>query len=224
MQLLHKVVVGSRLHGLNTNDSDFDYRGVFKVPLKDYLSPFKKTQNTSWIEGKDDDTSFELINFLKMAVSGNPTILEIIWSNQIIETTTEFQELKANSLKLLDDFKIYNAHLGYSQNQIKKMGFDESNSKNIRTYKTVIAYIRSLRQGRELLETGSFNPVYEYPDRDFLMELKTDFKTEMMGKAATIMKQVREEFEETFNNLKHHRKPDLEWIEDFILRTYLEKS
>jgi ribosomal protein S16 len=159
-----------------------------------------------------------------MATSGNPTILEIIWSNQIIETTTEFQELKANSLKLLDDFKIYNAHLGYSQNQIKKMGFDESNSKNIRTYKTVIAYIRSLRQGRELLETGSFNPVYEYPDRDFLMELKTDFKTEMMGKAATIMKQVREEFEETFNNLKQHRKPDLEWIEDFILRTYLEKS
>jgi hypothetical protein len=46
----------------------------------------------------------------------------------------------------------------------------------------------------------------------------------MMGKAATIMKQVREEFEETFNNLKHHRKPDLEWIEDFILRTYLENS
>ena len=56
MRTLHKVVVGSRLHGLNNEDSDYDFRGFFMVDLIDVLSPFRKHQNTSWIEDKIDDS------------------------------------------------------------------------------------------------------------------------------------------------------------------------
>jgi predicted nucleotidyltransferase len=50
IKLLTKVVVGSRLHGLDTPTSDWDYRGIHIYPLKDALSPFKTLKNTQWIE------------------------------------------------------------------------------------------------------------------------------------------------------------------------------
>lgn len=67
MKVLTKVVVGSRLHGLNTETSDWDYRGIHIHPLQDALSPFKKLKNTDWIEGDEDNTSYELADFCKNA-------------------------------------------------------------------------------------------------------------------------------------------------------------
>lgn len=42
MKTVTKVVVGSRLHGLANEKSDWDYRGIHMYDLKDTLSPFKK--------------------------------------------------------------------------------------------------------------------------------------------------------------------------------------
>ncbi len=60
MTTILKVVVGSQAHGLATPESDFDYRGVFVVPTAEILSLNGTTKTTNWIEGKDDDTSWEL--------------------------------------------------------------------------------------------------------------------------------------------------------------------
>jgi len=218
MKNIHKVVVGSRLHGLDNQDSDYDYRGVFKVDLIDILSPFRKTQNTSWIEGKTDDTNYELINFVKMCATGNPSALEVIWSNRIVETTDIGMELVTNRQKFLDDEKIYFAHLGYAENQIKKMDLYNPDPK--RTPKTIIAYIRSLRQGIELLDSGDFNPVYEYPDRDFLLEIKNNFNSSLIPKVTTLMHKVRQELECLKAFRGFIRKADIEWIENFILNAY----
>jgi len=62
-KIITKVVVGSRLHGLANDRSDWDYRGIHITPLKDVLSPFKTLKNTSWIEGDIDNTSYELADF-----------------------------------------------------------------------------------------------------------------------------------------------------------------
>lgn len=41
MKQIAKVLVGSRLHGLHTEDSDYDYRGIHIHDLKSVLSPFQ---------------------------------------------------------------------------------------------------------------------------------------------------------------------------------------
>ena len=87
MKVITKVVVGSRLHGLHTPESDWDYRGIHISPLKNVLSPFRKQKNTSWIEGDEDNTSYELAEFCKLATKGNATILEVFFSDQVIDTT-----------------------------------------------------------------------------------------------------------------------------------------
>lgn len=216
--IIHKVVVGSRLHKLNNDNSDYDYRGIFTVPLIEIISPFRRQKNTSWIEGKDDDTSFELINFVKMATSGNPTVLEILWSDMIIESSVLGAILVDQKWHLLDTDRIYKAHLGYSFNQQKKM--DLYNPDPIRTPKTICAYIRALRQGTQLLYTGNFDTEYNYPDRDFLLEIKYDYKRSMVGRVSELMQQARQELEEAYTKTTLVLKPNFEWIENFLLSAY----
>lgn len=60
MKVLTKVLVGSRLHGLHTETSDYDYRGIHIHTLQEKVSPFKTLKNTTWIEGDEDNTSYEL--------------------------------------------------------------------------------------------------------------------------------------------------------------------
>ena len=222
MRTLHKVLVGSRLHGLNNEDSDYDYRGFFVVDLVEILSPFRKLQNTSWIEDKVDDTNYELGNFLKMCSTGNPSALEVIWSNQVWSSSDIARELIANRHKLLDDQKVYFAHLGYAENQIKKM--DLYNPEPMRTPKTIVAYVRSIRQGAELLETGEFNPVYEYNDKDFLLEVKNNFNSSLIPQVTTLMYKVRQELEAVKERRGFVRKPDIAWLEHFLVDVYSGKS
>lgn len=72
-----QVLVGSRSHNLHTEDSDFDYRGVFVVPTVDLLSLGKNLKTTSWVEGRVDDTAWELGHFLHLATKCNPNILDV---------------------------------------------------------------------------------------------------------------------------------------------------
>src|SRR5258708_8666676 len=71
------VLVGSRAHGLNTDSSDYDYRGVFVTPTSELLKLGKRPDQTSWIEDKIDDTKWEVGKFLFLATKCNPTILEV---------------------------------------------------------------------------------------------------------------------------------------------------
>jgi predicted nucleotidyltransferase len=72
MTTLLKVLVGSRAHKLHTETSDYDYRGVFVVPTEDFLKiGIAKPQQTSWIEGDIDDTSWEIGKFLFLATKCN---------------------------------------------------------------------------------------------------------------------------------------------------------
>lgn len=217
MKSILKVVVGSRLHNLHNEDSDYDYRGIFVEDLVNILSPFKKQRNTSWVEGVEDNTSYELLSFCKMACSGNMTVLEVLNSNMIIEKNWIGDALIANKDKFLSKERVYKAGLGYGLNQMKKCSIDNPN-KN--TPKAVIAYIRVLRQTAELLETGIFNPVYNYPDRDFIMNIKYDFNDYMIPAISEKIIEVRKNLEKSYENSTLREEPDIEWVEDFILDVY----
>lgn len=149
-----KVIVGSQAHGLATPESDFDYRGVFVLPTSEILKLGGKVSSTSWIEGKDDDTSWEIGHFLNLATHSNPTILETFLAPLVSEETDEV------GLRLREIFPyvwnsndVLNAFRGYGINQRKKMLDD----KDKRGHKYAAAFLRVLYQGVQLLETGTFD-------------------------------------------------------------------
>jgi len=221
MKILLEVITGSRLHGLHTEKSDIDYRGIFINDLNDVLSPFKKTKTNCWIEGAGeedtDNTAYELSHFIQMASKGNPSTLEVLWSNQIHATTPEADELRANRHKLLDSKYIFEAHKGYSHNQYTKMNLFTPDA---RTPKFAVAYVRVLQQGIELLSTGEFSPQV-LRNRDFLYEVKNDFNPIKHQPVLTKMfADLQVEFAEAYQKNHNRFTPDKEWLEAFIYKTY----
>lgn len=219
---LTKVVVGSRLHGLHNDKSDYDFRGVHIHELKDVLSPFKTLKNTSWIEGDEDNTSYELADFCKQAVHGNATILEVFFSNQVVETTPIAEKMRANWLKFMDTDKFVMASRGYAQNQYNKMQLfeDVGIRNNHRTGKFAVAYCRVLWQCAEFLKTGVFKCAIDEGDlRQFLLKLKAGWKEDYIPEATELFVKLQSEVTEAWKTAPK-MKPDIKWIEEFIYEAY----
>ena len=76
----HIVQTGSRAYGLDTPDSDFDYRGIF-VPNFSHLIGLKNCEQVK-VNG-DDWVCHSLPQFVKLVIKQNPTILEMLFIQPI---------------------------------------------------------------------------------------------------------------------------------------------
>lgn len=218
-----KVIVGSRLHGLHTPESDYDYRGIHLHSLKDKLSPFKNLKNTSWIEGDVDNTSYELSDFCKGVTKGNATYWEVFFSNQVEYTSDLHKEMILNWKKFMDTDSFVMASKGYAQNQLNKMYLfeDEGQNGQRRTGKFVVAYMRVMWQCKEFLKTGEFK--CEIPNgemRNFMLKAKKNWKAEYTPEATRWFSELQSDVTKYWQTAEKI-KPDLEWIEDFIYRSYI---
>lgn len=228
MRLLTEVVVGSRLHGLHNENSDYDYRGIFIHDLSDMLSPFKKVKSTSWIEGDEDNTSYELADFCKQAINGNATILEVFFSNQIKYTSPIADEMRVNWFKFIDTDRFVESSRGYAHNQYNKMNLFESAGikGQERTAKFAIAYVRVLWQCAEYLKTGTFKCQITDPElRAFLLTIKPLTVLELqpyIPKLTAMFVEMQTKVTDAYANpaVGALYKPDIDWIEDFIYRAY----
>lgn len=221
MKILTKVVVGSRLHGLHTEKSDWDYRGIHINDLKDVLSPFKTVKNTSWIEGDEDNTSYELADFCKLATHGNATILEVFFSNKIRTSSEITDVMRANWQRFIDTDRFVMASRGYAHNQYNKMSLFEPDN---RTPKFIVAYIRVLWQAAEFLKTGVFPcQITDESIRRWLLDVKNNFDISYIAEAQErFMEMQMRVTDEYAKAQKENRlmKPDIDWIEDFIYWAY----
>jgi predicted nucleotidyltransferase len=231
MKILTKVVVGSRLHGLDTPSSDWDYRGIHVNTLKDVLSPFQKPKNTTWIEGDEDNTSYDLSDFCKNATKGNATILEVFFSDRVIETTPIADEMRENWTKFMDTRHFVNASRGYAHNQWNKFYNFESQGVNgqERTAKFAVAFLRVMWQCEQFLLSGDFRcSLVESDLYDLLREIKPLSVEEIQPYLPRIVAAMSDmnmrvsvaESKSQFMGMK----PDIDWIEDFIYRAYTENT
>lgn len=222
MKVITKVLVGSRLHGLNNEQSDYDYRGIYISDLKDILSPFKTIKTTSWIEGDIDNTSYELSEFCKQATHGNATILEVFFSNEIIDSSPIADKMRANWKKFIDTDRVVMASRGYASNQLNKMQlFDDIGVKDQkRTSKFAIAYCRVLWQCSEFLKTGEFPCQITEPTlKAFLLKLKRGWKDEYIPECTELFAKLQADVTENWKTAEKI-KPDIKWIEEFIYESY----
>lgn len=221
--ILAKVVVGSRLHGLHTEASDWDYRGIHISPLKSVLSPFKQLKNTHWIEGDNDNTAFELADFIKRCVKGDPNSLEVLWSDIVLDDTLAFNLLRKHRTLLLDSKAIYEAHKNYSHSQYKKMNLFEPDA---RTPKFAVAYIRSLVQGIQLLERGTFEPSIEKYNPKLakeLMAIKYDYNNYSLMTLTSIFEAYMQKLNEAYAKNHNRFTPDIPWLEDYLVEIQANK-
>lgn len=145
-KVILNVLVGSRAHGLHNKDSDYDYRGVYILPTKLHLGIFPLKDNCIWIEGKEDNTAWEIGKFLFLATKCNPTILEV-FAAPIIKSTDEGEALREQFPRVWNSKGVRDAFVGYGLNQRKKF----LDKKDSRPHKYATAYLRTLIQAYYLL-------------------------------------------------------------------------
>jgi predicted nucleotidyltransferase len=214
---LFKCLVGSRAHGLHLPDSDYDYRGVFIVPTSHILELGRTTKNTHWIEGDDDNTSWELGHFLQLATKCNPTILESFLS-PVEESTPLGDELRALFPYVWNSQYVRDAFIGYSHNQRKKL----MDGKDERPHKYATAYLRTLHNARELLETGTFTMnVGETEFGEYLMRVKYADPDISMGEIIDRCNKLEAAVHEAYAK-NPDKETDVEKVNEFLLKVRKE--
>ena len=216
-------VVGSKLHELDTETSDTDYATVYCLSLRDALSPFRDSMKSKAPKGGDDHSYHELRRFVSLCAKGNPTALEILWSNKIEHQEMPMAFLYGRRHKLLAKKAVYDAHRGYAHQQWKRYENAESSE---RRNKAMAARCRVLLQGWQLLSQGDFSPQVESgPVRDILYSLKQG-DWEPFNEASLMSKPYDKILEEAldfaYNISNLCTRPDYDWLERFVEGVYLE--
>lgn len=74
------TVVGSQSYGLNTKDSDTDYKGLCIPPKEYFISFLNKFEQAEFKKPNPDCCIFNLVKWMKLAVDNNPSVIEILWT------------------------------------------------------------------------------------------------------------------------------------------------
>lgn len=162
MTTIVKALAGSRLYGTNHAGSDMDFMGIGVASMREKLG-------LRYVEqiGADDDVTYELTKWARLAVNGNPTVLQMLWvgpdnASQTLECHPQWSywQMKLRSAVLSQ--RCIPAFLGYMDGQRKKILSSRGQRPELiakHGYDTKFAahMIRLALQGIEVKTTGSMS-------------------------------------------------------------------
>ena len=115
------VVVGSRAYGLSRPDSDWDRRGFYIAPTKDFWT-FRDKPPEQYEDRESDSVYFEAQKFMKLALGANPKVLEILWS-PLVEVEKKWAKVLRENRDMFLSKKVVNSYGGYARAQQKRFSF-----------------------------------------------------------------------------------------------------
>ena len=159
-RLVYQVRGGSLLYGTWNEHSDEDLRGIIIPPLS-YFMGLDKFEQYQSNEGDEDFCYYDIRKFFKLALDGNPNVLELLWSN-------EAQKEHGNRIREMRRFFLSKAivrpHIGMSTAHYKRLERGPIN------WKDAMHVIRVLSQCIDLLTMKQI--IFPRPDAEFLKEVR----------------------------------------------------
>ena len=144
------VVVGSRAYGLAGPGSDHDRRGVYAAPTALFWHLDKPPTH---LDGPaEEQFSWELERFCTLALQGNPTVLEVLWSPLITAVTADGEHLLATRQAFLSR-RVADTYGAYARDQLKRVDARRRRSGET-NHKQAMHMIRLLLAGAHVLRTG----------------------------------------------------------------------
>jgi hypothetical protein len=162
---------GSHLYGLNTPNSDVDYKGVFLNTMEELIIG-EGPHNISRTTGQDDskngagDEDFEIMSlhkFIKHAIQGETFAIDMLHCDEPISDSPIWQHLVENRTKFYS--KDMKSFIGYVKSQAAKYGVKGSRLADIKSarwalccYKpdVTIGEIQNDGNGRDGLYYGEY--------------------------------------------------------------------
>ncbi len=166
-RVIYRCIIGSRAYGLDDEQSDTDYRGIFLPPADLHWSLYGVPDQIECHETQEH--YWELQRFLVLALKANPNVLECLYSPLVEKTTPLADELLQMRSVFLSKI-VYQTYNGYVMSQFKKMQADLRNQGQVKL-KHVMHLIRLLISGISVLKHG-FVPVRIGEHRDQLLAIR----------------------------------------------------
>ena len=213
MKTILKSLIGSRAHGLNSEDSDYDYRGVFVTPLEDLL----RINNPPDFVEDGQDVYWEVRRFIGQALKCNPTVLEVL-ASPVCSVSPDGQALRELFPSFLSRKYVRDAFKGFAQSQKRKYEIKEAGQERLNKF--LCHYLRTLYSGIELLETGCLS-VNVTGKPYFALLLAAKQGQIDLNEGLNHGKMLEERIEHIYLSTKIPEEPDLERINKYLfdLRT-----
>ena len=209
------VQSGSKAYGIDVEGSDDDYVGVFVPSLRDFLSVRGFGPETH--AGNDPDfTIHEIGKFCRLALKGNPAILETLWNPNIVHSTGVGQTL----VRLRESFLhrgSLNVYVDYAEAQLKKMVKGKGLHAKGGAYngKYGAHLIRLLHSGLDLAETGEVTVRVPRKLAEILLEIRAGKRT--MEQVQALARPLLERLRGLTRDNRLAARPDEEKIDAFVI-------
>ncbi len=144
------VVVGSRAYGLHGPGSDYDRRGVYVAPTRAFWHLDKPPTH---VDGPAvEQFSWEFERLCVLALQGNPTVLEVLWSPLIETITVDGERLLATRQAFLSR-RVAQTYGSYARDQLARVAARRARTGET-NHKQAMHMIRLLTAGTHVLRTG----------------------------------------------------------------------
>jgi len=148
------VQSGSKAYGISVEGSDDDYVGVFVPSLERFLS-LRGFGPETHAANDPDFTLHEIGKFCRLALKGNPAILETLWNPNVLSQSPIGEALVSMRRSFLHRGSL-EVYVDYAGSQLKKMVKGKGLHAKGGAYngKYGAHLIRLLHSGLDLAETG----------------------------------------------------------------------
>jgi uncharacterized protein len=242
MKKILEVIVGSTVHGTAVQDGleDLDLMAIMLEDMPTFVG-FNPTD--TWTErtkpvgvrseaGDTDWVGYGLRKYLSLALKGNPTVLLALF---VPESHTKHITPQGFQLQCLASHIVskaaYMPFRGYMIQQYERL-IGVRGQGNITRPELIEAYgydtkyaghvVRLGLQGEELLTTGRISLPMREADRALCIKIRTGgFAFEELTGANGLIAAVERRLEEAFLKSELPEKPNTQYVETWMLNTYL---
>lgn len=245
-QLIFETITGSHLYGTDTPASDRDYRGVAIEHPRDVtgLGQWEQTVTRDQKEGVRsqpgdvDRTVYGLRKFMRLATKGNPSIIELLYAPEGMQTiaTAAGRGLQLMAPLVVSRNAIGN-YLGYMRSQALAFcgvggtgrGQRAGNREELVDqygYDTKFAahMVRLGLQGVELCRMGQLVLPMRGDELEFVRRVRAGEETadEVFAKTLVLDEQLRGYLDDPASTPRLLDEPNLEWVQGWMHLIYLE--
>jgi hypothetical protein len=221
VNVLLKGVVGSTAYGLNHENSDVDYMGVFAAPTSEVLGLGKVQES---VVSKDPDTTLhEAKKFVTLCLNGNPSVSELLWLDRYEYVDNLGDDLIGLRRSFLSAKKVRDSYLGYATSQFERLknrgdgSFSADTRK--RTEKHARHLVRLVEQGFHLYRSGelvvNLRSNASEIDPDWVFQVGSRIADDP-SRAEKYMRQAEVRFDSTKTAILG--EPDVAAVERWLLR------
>lgn len=233
MKLICKYLGGSRCYGLETESSDYDYRGVFIHTEVSKIIGLERFDHFETIKENEDIKYKELREWFNLLRRGNTEALECLFNTNWLEKDKIFDRILENRWSFVDNNTIFNCLRGYAASELKlanglrtgklggkrkeaidKYGFSPSNFVNY--FRLLECGIRLFRDAEYIVNWKNCNCY------SIFMNLKIDPESFLLSHLNALAVYKERELINVFQNCKIDRKFDNKLANEIIKDIYLK--